>query len=209
MSRTREAILVPGLWMPAAVMTPLAVRLQAADYRCHLFAYPSRERPLEAHAERLARFARDAGPAHFVGHSLGGLLVLHALEGHRAVAAGNVLLLGAPVRGNVAGRRLARLGWGRWMLGTTQSLWQEERAARWTRPEPLGVVAGSLSVGLGRLFGALPGANDGVVRVEETTVEGMRERIVLRVSHSAMLLSARVGEQVVSFLRDARFTAPR
>ncbi len=80
---------------------------------------------------------------------------------------------------------------------------------RWTRPEPLGVVAGSLSVGLGRLFGALPGANDGVVRVEETTVEGMRERIVLRVSHSAMLLSARVGEQVVSFLRDARFTAPR
>lgn len=209
MNGAREAILVHGLWMPAAVMAPLAARLQAEGLRCHLFSYPSRERPLDAHAERLARFARDVGLAHFVGHSLGGLLVLHALERHRAMAAGKVLLLGSPVRGNIAGRRLARQGWGRWMLGTTLPLWQEGRSARWTRPEPLGVIAGSLSVGLGRLFGALPGANDGVVRVEETAVEGMRERIVLRVSHSAMLLSARVGEQVVSFLRDARFTAPR
>lgn len=209
MNGTREAILVHGLWMPAAVMAPLAARLQAEGLRCHLFSYPSRERPLDAHAERLARFARDVGLAHFVGHSLGGLLVLHALERHRAMAAGKVLLLGSPVRGNIAGRRLARRGWGRWMLGTTLPLWQVGRSARWTRPEPLGVIAGSLSVGLGRLFGALPGANDGVVRVEETAVEGMRERIVLRVSHSAMLLSARVGEQVVSFLRDARFTAPR
>jgi pimeloyl-ACP methyl ester carboxylesterase len=209
LSGTREVILVPGLWMPAAVMTPLAARLQAAGFRCHLFSYPSRERPLDAHAERLARFARDVGLAHFVGHSLGGVLVLHALEGHRSVAAGNVLILGAPVRGNVAGRRLARHGWGRWMLGTTLALWQEARPARWTRPEPLGVIAGSLSVGLGRLFGALPGANDGVVRVEETTVEGMRERIVLRVSHSAMLLSARAAEQVIAFLSDARFAHPR
>ena len=40
------------------------------------------------------------------------------------------------------------------------------------------------------------GANDGVVRVEETQVEGMRERVVLPVSHSAMLVSARVAAQL-------------
>jgi pimeloyl-ACP methyl ester carboxylesterase len=205
MSRVRETILVHGLWVPALVMTPLAARLQSAGFRCHLFSYASRTRPLEAHAERLARLARELGRAHFVGHSLGGLVILHALDKHRSIAAGNVLLLGAPVRGNFAGRRLARLGWGQWMLGATQPLWQEGRAARWTRPEPLGVIAGSLSVGLGRLFGALPGANDGVVRVEETAVEGMRERVVLPVAHSTMLVSARVAAQAVSFLRDARF----
>ena len=209
MSGVREAILVHGLWMPAAVMAPLAARLQSAGFRCHLFGYPSRERPLDAHAERLARFAGGIGQAHFVGHSLGGVLVLHALERHRAIAAGNVVLLGAPVRGNVAGRRLGRHGWGRWMLGTTHFLWQETRTARWTRPEPLGVVAGSLSLGLGRLFGALPGANDGVVRVAETAVEGMRERIVLRVSHAAMLLSARAAQQTIHFLHDARFAPSR
>jgi len=198
-------VLAHGLWVPALVMTPLAARLHAAGLRCHLFGYPGRERPLEAHAERLARFARSVGPAHFVGHSLGGLVVLEALERHREAKAGIVVLMGAPVRGNFAGRRLAQHGWGRWFLGASEPLWREGRSARWTRPEPLGVLAGSLPIGLGRLLGALPGANDGVVRVEETEVEGMRERVVLPVAHSAMLVSARVAAQVVSFLSDAHF----
>jgi len=198
-------VLAHGLWVPALVMTPLAARLHAAGLRCHLFGYPGRERPLEAHAERLARFARSVGPAHFVGHSLGGLVVLEALERHREAKAGIVVLMGAPVRGNFAGRRLAQHGWGRWFLGASEPLWREGRSARWTRPEPLGVLAGSLPIGLGRLLGALPGANDGVVRVEETAVEGMRERVVLPVGHSAMLVSARVAAQVVSFLGDAHF----
>jgi len=201
----REVILAHGLWVPALVMTPLAARLHDAGFRCHLFAYPGRERPLEAHAERLARYARDIGPAHFVGHSLGGLVVLQSLEQHRSVAAGSVVLLGAPARGNFAGRRLARHGCGRWFLGASEPLWREGRGARWTRPEPLGVLAGTLPIGLGRLFGALPGANDGVVRVEETQVEGMRERVILPVGHSTMLVSARVAAQVSSFLNDARF----
>jgi pimeloyl-ACP methyl ester carboxylesterase len=208
MSDLRDVMLVHGLWLPALVMTPLAARLSRAGYRCHLFSYHGRERPLDAHAERLARFARDMGPAHFVGHSLGGLVVLHTLEQHRSVAAGNVLLLGAPVRGNFAGRRLAQHGWGRWFLGASEALWRDGRAARWTRPEPLGVLAGTMPIGLGRLLGALPGANDGVVRVEETDVDGACERVVLRVGHSAMLLSARVAAQAVSFLEHARFSHP-
>jgi pimeloyl-ACP methyl ester carboxylesterase len=164
----REVILVHGLWVPALVMTPLAARLQAAGFRCHLFDYPGRERPLDAHAERLARFAQSVGPAHFAGHSLGGRVGLDTLEHRREIQAGHVLL-------------------------------------RWTRPEPLGVLAGSLPIGLGRLLGALPGASDGVVRVEETEVTGMREHIVLPVSHSAMLVSARVAAQAVSFVSDAHF----
>ncbi len=206
----RAVVLVHGLWLPALAMTPLAARLQAAGFRCHLFSYHGRERPLEAHAERLARYARGIGPAHFVGHSLGGLVVLESLLRHpdetRVV---NVVLLGAPARGNFAGRRLARHGWGRWFLGASEPVWREGRAARWSRPEPLGIVAGTVPIGLGRLFGALPGANDGVVRVEETEVAGMRERIELPVGHSTMLLSARVAAQVRDFLEHARFTAPR
>jgi len=204
----RDAILVHGLWVPAAVMAPLAARLAAAGFRCHLFSYLGRARPLQAHAERLARYARDVGPAHFVGHSLGGLVILEALQRHGDVQAGHVVLLGTPVRGNFAGRRLGQHGWGRWFLGATQPLWSAGRAARWTRPEPLGVIAGTLPLGLGRLLGALPGPNDGVVRLEETEAEGMRDRVALRVGHSAMLLSARVAAQVAAFLRDARFSRP-
>lgn len=203
----REVILAHGLWVPGAVMRPLAARLEHAGFRCHSFAYAGRARPLEAHAERLARFARALGPAHFVGHSLGGLVVLEALRADAAIEVGRVVLLGTPVIGSLSGRRLARHAPGRWMLGESAALWREGRAARWSRPEALGVIAGTTPFGLGRVIGRLTGQNDGVVCVEETAVDGMAERAVMRVSHSAMLVSARVAENVSRFLTHGRFSA--
>jgi len=86
-------------------------------------------------------------------------------------------------------------------------LWHEGRAARWSRPEALGVIAGTRALGLGRVLGPLPGANDGVVRVEETAVDGMHERLILPVGHSEMLVSPRVARAVRSFLEYGRFDA--
>jgi pimeloyl-ACP methyl ester carboxylesterase len=207
MSMSREVILVPGLWMPGAAMSWLGARLTRAGMHCRSFDYSGRERPLAALAERLARFARESGPAAYLGHSLGGLVVLEALVTERSLEVGAVVLLGTPVQGSIAGRRLARARIGHWMLGKSEPLWREGRVARWTRPEPLGVIAGTVPIGLGRALGRLPGANDGVVRVEETEVEGMHERLLLPVSHSAMLLSSRVAAQCVAFLQRGSFDA--
>jgi len=202
---TREVVLAHGLWMPALAMQMLGARLAERGFRCHAFGYAGRAKPLEAHAERLARFARGLGPAHFVGHSLGGLVVLEMLDRHPRLACGNVVLLGTPARGCLGAQRLAKAPLGHWMLGQSAGALLGARAPAWSRPEPLGVIAGSLPLGLGLALGPLPGANDGVVRVEESGVEGMRERIVLPVSHSAMLLSARVAANVASFLSHAKF----
>ncbi|MEK6244388.1 MAG: alpha/beta fold hydrolase [Pseudomonadota bacterium] len=201
----KDVILAHGLWVPGVVMKPLAARLERAGFRCHTFSYMGAARPLEAHAERLARMARDVGPAHFIGHSLGGLVVLEALNQRPEIAAGRVVLLGTPARGCHAGRRIARYQAGRWFLGQSEGLWREGRTVRWTRPEALGVVAGTLPIGLGRVFGRLPGVNDGVVCLDETAVEGMADQVVLPVGHSAMLISARVAAQIAVFLSDGKF----
>ncbi len=207
MTTSREVILVPGLWMAGFAMVLLGARLSRRGLRCHTFGYSGRTRPLAAHAERLARFARSVGSAGFVAHSLGGLVVLEMLQAERALEIGAVVLLGTPARGSLAGRRLARARTGRWMLGESAALWGEGCSRRWSRPEPLGVIAGTAPIGLGRALGPLSGANDGVVRVEETEVEGMRERLLLPVSHSAMLVSSRVATQCAAFLRGGRFDA--
>jgi pimeloyl-ACP methyl ester carboxylesterase len=208
----REVILAHGLWVPGIVMTPLATRLTHAGFRCHIFSYLGAARPMEGHVERLARLAREVGPAHFVGHSLGGLLIMETLRRHPGIAAGRVVLLGTPARGCYAGRRIARFRLGRWIFGHSAEYWPElhsdsARVAHWTRPEALGVVAGSLPLGLGRAFGRLPGVNDGAVCLEETTVDGMAGRVVLPVGHSAMLVSAKVAAQVAAFLSNGRFIA--
>jgi pimeloyl-ACP methyl ester carboxylesterase len=199
---SEEVVLVPGLWMPAAAMALIGARLRRAGFRTHHFAYSGRH-PLEPTIERLARTVRERC-VHFVGHSLGGVLIYDLLESHREIAAGRVVLLGAPVRGCHAGRRLGTAGLGRWMLGACAARW-EKRDARWQRPEALGVIAGTLPLGLGRALGALPGENDGVVCAEETVVEGMADRVLLRQGHSMLAVSGRAAALVEHFLRAGRF----
>ncbi|HTM59462.1 MAG TPA: alpha/beta hydrolase [Burkholderiales bacterium] len=197
---SEEVVLVPGLWMPSVIMTPLAARLSRAGFRTRRLAYSGRH-SLEAAMQLLAR---ERAAPHFVGHSLGGVLILDMLSHHPGVAAGRVVLIGAPVAGCLAGRRLGQWAIGRWMLGASAARW-EGRTARWERPEPLGVIAGTRALGLGRILGTLPGENDGVVRVEETTVQGMTERVLLDQGHSMLAVSARVSALVERFLRAGRF----
>jgi pimeloyl-ACP methyl ester carboxylesterase len=202
---TREVVLAPGLWMPATAMALLAGRLARAGYAPHVFAYRGRS-PFDVNVERFARYTRDTlggRPAHFVGHSLGGVLVLDMLNAHPEVEAASVVLLGAPVRGCLAGRRLGAARVGRWMMGACGALWGE-REARWRRHEPLGVVAGTLPLGLGRVLGRLPDLNDGVVRVTETEVAGMADRALVREGHSMLIVSGAVEALVERFLARGR-----
>ena len=199
---TNEVVLVPGLWVPAAAMTLVALRLARLGYATRTFAYRGRA-PLEANLERLARFV-DGRTAHFVGHSLGGVLVFDMLMRHRDVKAHKVVLLGAPVGGCHAGRRLGSRAFGRWLLGACSQRW-EKHNARWQRPEPLGVIAGTRPLGLGRVLGPLPGENDGVVCVDETAVEGMNDRALVHEAHSMLAVSGRVSALVEHFLRTGRF----
>ena len=204
-----DVVLAHGLWMPGIVMTPLAARLARAGYRCHVFQYASHRRPLEWNMERLARFVGrrlEGRPAHYVGHSLGGLVILGMLAAHASFPVGAVVLLGTPARGCLSARLVGRRGLGRWLLGASEPQWREGMQARWQRPEPLGVIAGTARFGLTSALVRLPGQNDGAVRVEETVVEGMRARIVLPVAHSAMIVSQRVAAQVLAFLREGRFS---
>lgn len=202
----RDVVLAPGLWMPGAAMALLAARLARAGYAPQVFAYRGRS-PFEANVSRFARFVHQAlggRPAHFIGHSLGGVLVLDMLNRHPELAVASVVLLGAPVRGCLAGRRLGGAQVGRWMMGACGELWQE-REARWRRKEPLGVIAGTLPFGLGRALGRLPGVNDGIVCVEETGVEGMAARTFVPCGHSVLIASGAVGGLVQRFFASGRF----
>lgn len=202
----REVVLVPGLWMPSIAMTVLRGRLARAGWAPQVFIYRGRD-VLEANVASLAAFVRErlgGRRAHFVGHSLGGVLILEALCRHAELPVASVVLLGAPVRGCMAGRRLGRHPLGRWMLGASGPRWSE-CDARWARPEPLGVIAGTLPFGLGRALGTLPGENDGVVRVEETAVEGMTQQVRVPEGHSMLILSSRVAGLATRFFEHGRF----
>jgi pimeloyl-ACP methyl ester carboxylesterase len=199
-------ILAHGLWMGAWAMQGLRLLLARHGYAASAFGYPSMAQGLDEHARRLA--ARIGGLreplVHLVGHSLGGLVILRCLRNHGEERIGRIVLLGTPVRGCMAGLRLEKIAAGERLLGASRDIWRSLPEDYRTRRD-LGVIAGSHPRGLARLVMRLPGTNDGVVRLEETEAAGMRERIVLPVSHSGMLVSARVAREVAAFLERGSF----
>ena len=104
--------------MTGLELLPLRQRLQADfGFATHLFQYSSLFGDEAGTAARLAALAHSlSAPVHFLGHSLGGLLILDMFERQGAsLPPGRVVLMGSPVNGAEAARTLA--GWpGMWTL---------------------------------------------------------------------------------------------
>jgi pimeloyl-ACP methyl ester carboxylesterase len=203
----RAVVLVHGLWAPAAVMWPLAVRLRAAGHEPHRFDYPGRRGTLSANARRLAAWCtRIPGERiDFVGHSLGGLLVLRLAADGGETRIGRVVLLGAPYAGCRTAQWARRVPGGAALLGRGIAEWLECPRPPLPAGLEIGVLAGTLPVGLGVWVHGLRRPSDGVVAVEETRLPGMRDFVTVRVAHGVMTVSRGVARQVVAFLRDGRF----
>ncbi len=201
-------MLVHGLWMHGVVMWLQRCYLARMGFHAVCYSYPSVRLSLTENADRLARFARTlAEPRiHWVGHSLGGLVILRMLEREPALPPGRVVLLGAPYEDGYARRALADLRFGARMLGRSIREWAEIKRPENFPGREIGVIAGSLSRGLGRVVArGLPTPNDGVVTVAETELAAACDRIVLPVSHTGMLLSRRVARETGAFLRHGKF----
>lgn len=203
-------ILVHGLWTPAAVFMPHAHWLQRRGYRALRFGYPSVRATLSQNAQALRRRIDEtrAGDIHLVGHSLGGLIILDLLRQAPDPRLRRVVLLGSPCAGSHCARRLAALRGMPALLGRSIGEWlarpPDAAEAAWNGIE-IGVVAGTRSLGLGRVVPGLAQPNDGVVSVAETHLPGATDFIALPVAHSEMLASPRCAAQIAAFLDSGRF----
>ncbi|GHE31745.1 esterase/lipase family protein [Vulcaniibacterium thermophilum] len=197
-----RVLLLHGLWMPGAVMTPLARRLRAAGFAPEICGYFGARGGLEDALPRLA--ARLQRPAHVVAHSLGGLVALGVLEAHPELPVARVVCLGSPLCGSVAARGLARHGPTRRLLGRAAEPLQ--RGCRpWRGRAQVGSIAGTRPLGLGRWFAAFDGPHDGTVAVAETRLAGLADHATVPASHSGLVLSPEAAALTVRFLRNGRF----
>jgi pimeloyl-ACP methyl ester carboxylesterase len=188
-------------------MLPLGWQLSRCGFDVVRFSYASVGDGLEHNADRLASLCREHGtePLHLVGHSLGGLLILAALERNKELKARRVVLIGSPYAGITTAVALARSDFGKKILGRTLNDWMRMPRTSIPNGVELGVIAGDVPFGLGRLVARLPKPNDGVVRVDETRVPGAKDSIVLRMNHTGMLFSPAVARAACAFLRNGSF----
>ena len=210
MSDPGRVLLVHGLWYGRPGMLRLARRLRKRGWACELFGYSSVFTAPDSNVKRLAeRVAglqdQDDAPLHLVGHSLGGLVILKMLaDWHTELDGGRVVLLGSPLNGSAVARR---------MLGNRLLKPWVGRAAKLLDAglddlpgdREVAAIAGTSSLGVGRLFADLEKPHDGTVTVAETKVPGLADHLELPVSHTGLVLSRNVAQATDAFLRCGRF----
>ena len=201
-----RVVVVHGLWMNGLAMLPLARRLERCGFAVTRHGYPSVRRGLRENARRLASICEKSGARlNLVGHSLGGLLIMTMLREHPQVKVHRVVLIGSPYANSAAAQGMARFATSRGLLGRTIQDWMIQPRPPIPDGVEIGVIAGDVSIGLGRLFAHLSRPNDGVVMLDETRVPGAADSIVLHTSHSAMLVSPAVAHAACAFLKNGRF----
>ena len=204
----REAvILVHGIWSYGVDMWRLRQQLSRSGYECSVFRYQIWGKPPAIIADRLHQCVEklDAPVVHFIGHSFGGIVLLHLFDQFPFSRNGRIVLMGSPVNGSAVGQRLCRLPITRWTLGKTTQQGILGDAPVWKGWQDIGIIAGTMPFGAGLIAGGPSAPHDGTVSVDETRLKGATDFIVLPVSHTGMLLSTRVAAQVVTFLRSGKF----
>jgi pimeloyl-ACP methyl ester carboxylesterase len=202
-----SAILIHGLWMHGLVFVPHQAWLRKRGFGVRRFSYPSWSGSLDRNAEMLARFiAATPGPRiHLVCHSLGGLVALTLLGRRPDPRIRRLVLMGTPSTGCHCGRYMAERPAMSPFLGRSMKDWLARPRPAVPESVDIGIIAGTRRFGLGCVIPGLPPPNDGVVAVEETCLPEARDRIVLPVSHSGMLVSPACGEQAANFLGTGQF----
>ena len=201
-----DIVLVHGLWNRGWMMARMAKRLRTRGHHVRVFSYPTRADNLDGHADQLHNFVRqqETAECHLVGHSMGGLVILNLLSRYEDLPPGRVVLMGTPVKGSRVVKRMERLPGHGFIFGKArENLLQGFQFS--PAGHETGMIRGTREFGFGQIAGKQNEPNDGSVCVSETELEGLKDTVELEVSHSEMLISAEVAEQVDQFLLSGKF----
>ncbi len=211
-------VLLHGLIRSATSMQGLGKHLEN-ELPCQAvyFEYASTRSSITDHAAALAElvdsFPPDQ-PLHFVGHSMGNIVVRHYIgdlqhrgENAKVQRIQSVVMLGPPNQGAAIATQLAKTGIFGWIAGKggleLGPGWDEFHSRLATPTCPFGIIAGDLpnSVLSNPLVDS---ANDFVVSVEETRLDGASDTLNVPRVHSFLMDGLDVQTATTQFIRSRK-----
>jgi triacylglycerol esterase/lipase EstA (alpha/beta hydrolase family) len=205
-------ILLHGLGRRAFAMRRLQKAL-SDDYLVVNESYPSHRYSIVDLAEiaitPIVKRFHNVPKIHFVTHSLGGILVRQYCHRHRLKNLGRTVMLGPPNQGSELADFFKRLKLYRVLNGPAG-------LELGTDPQSIPLQLGSVDFEVGVIAGnksfsplysrLIDGENDGKVSVESSKVEGMKDHIVMPVTHTFMMQNTVVIKQVKHYLSTGKFS---
>lgn len=219
-SSSHRVILLHGLARTPRSMAKLAQALAREGYAVESWDYPSRQHEyaglLALLRPRIAALAGDV-ETHFVGHSLGGLLLRSLLSEPLPFPAGRLVLLGVPNRGALSVARLqARRAFSKLPEIFGRPARELYRDAPWLQDLPWPPLETGAIAGTRRFHPLIPSAwinllhgareeGDGTVELDSALPPPLTHTLMLPVGHSFLPNDPRVSAAVQRFLKDGRF----
>lgn len=219
---TRAILLLHGLGRSSSSMKGLAEYLNPAQLGTTIcLEYASSRDSISQHAAALREVIDGLPPdmrLDFIGHSMGNIVVRHAIGDWQRESATRVLeridhvvMLGPPNQGASIARQLARTGVFGWVAGEGAlelgKKWHELEMKLAIPPCPFGIIAGRLADS--SISNPLvEGASDFVVSVEETKLTGAADFLEVPVLHTFLMDSPEVQRAVANFLKTSKFAEP-
>lgn len=207
-------VLVHGLGRTSNSMRKPCKFFTNKGYTVLNFAYASKRSSIEKSAATLEEFVTtrccEANPEriHFFSHSMGGIIIRALLKQRKLRNLGRVVMLAPPSQGSELADHLKHLRLYKWILGAagqqlgtdTESLPNRLGAVDFE----VGIIAANRSI---NPFGSLvfPGADDGMVSVDRTKIEGMKSFITVPQVHALIMNNEAVLEQANHFLNYGYF----
>lgn len=212
-----RVILAHGLGRNERAMWLLEFRLRRAGFDVCTIDYRTLATPLESALNQarsdIESCIPDVGKVHFVGHSMGGLVIRHYLSLDPSLSAhdrlGEVVMLGTPNHGselaNIAHDFFPEVWQGNVVVSLNTS--DEGLAGQLPSPYyPTAVIAGAKpSVFTGFSFTR---SNDGLVSTDSARLPAMKDFLIVDVGHSMLRYDAEVAGQVIHLLRTGAFEHP-
>jgi len=213
--KNEAVVLLHGLGRSSFSMTFLGDYLGEQGFQVFNIGYPSTGYPIEQLVANVAEQIKQVGiesveKVHFVTHSMGGIITRFYLKENTLKKLGRVVMLSPPNQGSELTDSLKNnvnfvyqffTGPAGQQLSTSSSSVPNQLGPV---NFELGVITGNVS--LNPLYSYLiPGEDDGKVSVERAKVEGMQDFLIVPHSHTFIMNSREVKEQIVHFLKRGRF----
>jgi pimeloyl-ACP methyl ester carboxylesterase len=193
-------------------MEKIASFLMHSGFQILNLSYPSTKETIEdivetIHPEILA-FSQNVTKVHFVGHSMGGLVIRAYLHRYFMTKVGRVVFLGTPNRGNELADFMHHWWLYKMLFGPAgQQLITGYKASK----EPLvpinyelGIIAGYRRIGPPACW-LTNESSDGIVSITSTKIDGMKDHIIISTGHIMLLFDREVWKQTLSFLKYGQF----
>lgn len=209
---TEGIILIHGIFRTNSCMKKIAKFFENKNYKTLNIEFPSTKYDILSLAKiihpQLKDFAQQVTKIHFIGHSLGGLIIRTYLNSYKLENLGRVVMLGTPNQGSEISDFLQDFYIYKKLYGPSgQQLITDQSKFKnifGSVNYELGIIAGISKFNFiaNKIIGK---ESDGRVSVISTELEGMKEHITIKSSHVGLTSNKKTWHLTANFIETGSF----